>query len=122
MNEIHPAGLLDLAKRVIWFEPPEAALADPVRFLSYVMTYGTADDLAIALTFFGAEDFRDALEKAPPGIFDARSWAYWNLVVGRCPPPPMPRRSFGVRGTAAGDASGDEASDRGSFAPWLIER
>jgi hypothetical protein len=38
-------------------------------------------------------DFREALDKAPPGIIDPRSWAYWNLVIaGRYPPPPMPVR------------------------------
>ena len=33
--------LVELARRVIWFEPPSRALADPVRFLAYLMTYGT---------------------------------------------------------------------------------
>jgi hypothetical protein len=38
-------------------------------------------------------DSREALDKAPPGIIDPRSWAYWNLTIaGRYPPPPMPRR------------------------------
>jgi hypothetical protein len=23
---------------------------------------------------------------------DERSWAYWNVVIGRYPVPPMPRR------------------------------
>jgi len=27
-------------------------------------------------------DFREALDKAPPGIIDARSWAYWNSKDG----------------------------------------
>ena len=30
-----------VARRVIWFEEPEQALADPVRFLAYAMTYAT---------------------------------------------------------------------------------
>jgi hypothetical protein len=38
------------------------------------------------------DDFREALEHAPPGIIDERSWAYWNTVIGRYPAPPMPRR------------------------------
>jgi hypothetical protein len=40
-------------------------------------------------------DWREALDRAPPGIIDARSWAYWNSKFGRWPPPPMPRR-FGT--------------------------
>jgi hypothetical protein len=30
----------------------------------------------------------------PPGIIDPRSWAYWNLKLGRDPTPPMPARRF----------------------------
>jgi hypothetical protein len=41
------------------------------------------------------EDFREALDRAPPGIIDPRSWAYWNSKMGRYPAPPMPKRHFG---------------------------
>ena len=41
------------------------------------------------------DDFREALDKAPPGIIDARSWSYWNNKMGRYPAPPLPRRKFG---------------------------
>lgn len=40
----------------------------------------------------------EALDNAPPGIIDARSWAYWNNVLGRYPPPPMPKRRFAAEG------------------------
>ena len=83
-----------LARRIVWFEPPERALADRHRFLAYLMTYGTAEDVSEARRHFTADDFRDALENAPPGIFDVRSWAYWNTMAGRDPPPPMPRRAL----------------------------
>jgi hypothetical protein len=88
----HNLDLLKLASRVVWFEPPERALAEPVRFLAYVMTYGTLEDLAVIRRYVQMEDFRDALEHAPPGIMDERSWAYWNVMTGRYPVPPMPRR------------------------------
>jgi hypothetical protein len=88
----HNADLLDLAPRVIWFEPPEQALAVPVRFLAYVMTYGTAQDIAVVRRYVELGDFREALDHAPPGIMDERSWAYWNIMTGRYPVPPMPRR------------------------------
>jgi hypothetical protein len=84
--------LAGLARRIIWFEPPAAALADPIRFLAYLMTYGTPDDLRVARRYFSQADFREAVENAPPGIFDARSWAYWNLKAGRYPAPPLPAR------------------------------
>jgi hypothetical protein len=88
----HSADLLGLAPRVIWFESPQQALADPVRFLTYVMTYGTLEELAVIRRYATMADFREALEHAPPGIMDERSWAYWNVMTGRYPVPPMPRR------------------------------
>jgi hypothetical protein len=86
------ADLLQVAPNVIWFEPPDRALADPIRFLAYLMTYGTADEVAIVMRYLSLEDFREALEHAPPGIFDERSWNYWNLMTDRWPAPPMPTR------------------------------
>jgi hypothetical protein len=86
------ADLLEVAPRVIWFEPPERALADPIRFLTYVMTYATAEEIAVVRRYAALDDFREALDRAPPGIMDERSWAYWNVVTGRYPVPPMPRR------------------------------
>jgi hypothetical protein len=86
------ADLLGLAPRVVWFEAPERALAEPVRFLVYVMTYGTLQDVAVIRRYVQLDDFREALEHAPPGIMDERSWAYWNAMTGRYPVPPMPRR------------------------------
>jgi hypothetical protein len=84
--------LLEVAKRVVWFKPPTEALADPVHFLAHVMTYGTAEDLRALDAIAGPNEFRETLDNAPAGIFDARSWAYWNLKCGRTPAPPMPVR------------------------------
>jgi len=87
--------LIAVAGRVVWFEPPEVALADTARFLAYVMTYGTADDIAIVRRHVGETGFREALDGAPPGIVDERSWAYWNLLADRYPPPSPPTRVLG---------------------------
>ncbi len=88
----HNPDLLNVAPRVIWFESAEKALGNPIRFLAYVMTYGTIADIAVVRRYLDLDDFREALDHAPPGIIDKRSWAYWNTVVGRDPIPPMPRR------------------------------
>jgi hypothetical protein len=88
------AELQALAQRVIWFEAPEQALANPVRFLAYVMTYGTPEDVSAVRRYVGQEGFTEALDKAPPGILDERSWAYWNAMAGRYPAPSMPQRRF----------------------------
>lgn len=88
------SDLLDVAPRIIWFEPADAALADPVRFLAYLMTYGTIEEIKMVKRYVSRDDFREALEHAPPGIMDERSWAYWNIRLGRYPVPSMPQRSF----------------------------
>ena len=84
--------LLAVAERVVWFKSPSEALADPVHFLAHVMTYGTVEDLRALGDLAGPNDFREVLDKAPAGVFDARSWAYWNLKCGRTPSPPLPVR------------------------------
>ena len=92
----HSADLLAVAPRVIWFEPADAALADPVRFLTYLMTYGTIEEIRLVMRHVELDDLREALEHAPPGIMDERSWSYWNMRLGRYPVPPMPQRKFGL--------------------------
>lgn len=91
MNE-HPDELVAIAKRVVWFESPEESLREPKRFLAYLMTYGTLEEILVTRNYFSDDDFRTALRDAPPGIFDIRSWTYWNLVYGRDPVPPLPQR------------------------------
>jgi len=88
------AELRAVARRVVWFKEPDEALAEPLHFLAHAMTYGTPADLATLGSVVPRKDFLEALDHAPPGIFDARSWAYWHLVLaGRSPPPPLPARA-----------------------------
>jgi hypothetical protein len=94
MKSLDPTpALLRIARRVVWFEEPARTLADPVQFLAHVMVYGTVEDLRALRGVIGTDDYREVLEEAPPGVFDARSWAYWNLVCGRRPEPPLPVRT-----------------------------
>ena len=86
--------LLQVARRVIWFDEPERALADPVQFLAHVMVFGTVEDLTALRGVVSKNEYREVLEHAPPGVFDAPSWEYWNLVCGRQPTPPLPVRVF----------------------------
>ena len=87
-------AIQEIARRVIWFEPPERAIENPIRFMAYAMTYATHQDMRVLRHFVSDDDFQDALDHAPPGIIDPRSWAYWNLKMGRYPPPPLPNRRF----------------------------
>ena len=89
-----PANI-ELAKRIIWFEPPEQALAHPSRFLAYAFRFANRDDMDVIRRHYSADDLIKALKNTPPGIIDPRSWAYWNLILrDLSPPPPMPTRTF----------------------------
>ncbi len=90
----HFSELSEVARRIIWFEPPEQALNDPGRFLIYAMTYSTPQDMQTIRRFVPDEDLRNALRQAPPGIIDGRSWAYWHIKLGLEPPPELPTRQL----------------------------
>lgn len=81
-----------VVRRLVWFESPEEALADPIRFMAYAMARATHEDMKILWHYIDEVDFLEALDKAPPGIIDPRSWAYWNSKMGRYPAPPEPKR------------------------------
>jgi hypothetical protein len=74
-----------LAKSLVWFEPPADALADPVRFMAYAFARATHEQMKVLGAYVSGDDLREALEKAPAGISDPRSWAYWNGRMGRFP-------------------------------------
>jgi hypothetical protein len=86
--------MLAIARKVIWFESAEKALSDPVRFMAYAMAYALPEDMRAIRKHVSDDDFREALDGAPPGIIDRRSWAYWNSKMGRYPAPPLPVRRF----------------------------
>ena len=83
-----------IARRIVWFESPAGALADPVRFMAYAFARATHEDMKALRAYLTDADLMEALDAAPPGVIDPRSWAYWNLKLGRTPAPPMPRRGF----------------------------
>ena len=85
-----------IASQIIWFEPPSQALSDPIRFMAYAMTYAMHQEMRVLRRYVSDDDFREALDHAPAGIIDPRSWAYWNSKMGRYPPPPLPLRRFGT--------------------------
>lgn len=93
----YPNEIRAVAKRVLWFEQPQEALSNSRRFLAYLMTYGTVEEVLTAKKYFSDRDFEAVLEDPPAGIFDARSWTYWHCVYKRATVPPLPHRSIPER-------------------------
>ena len=85
-------ALLKAAGRCVWFESPETAMQDIPRLAAHILTFGTADDVKALRVQISKDDLLALLDCAPPGVFDARSWSYWNLMAGRYDAPPMPER------------------------------
>ena len=90
----HTPELEDVARNTVWFKPPAEALEEPYHFVAHVLTYGTHEDVRALRRYVSDDELRESLDHAPPGIFDPRSWAYWNLKTGRFPAPPLPQRTF----------------------------
>jgi hypothetical protein len=90
----HTPALLRAAKRIIWFKPPGKALDNPIELLAYAMKHSTDRDMALLIRHVGKAGLREAIDKAPPGVIDPRSWSYWNARIGRFPAPPAPRRKL----------------------------
>ena len=88
----HTAELLALAGRTVCYKAPDEAVADQLNLVAHVLTYGDQEDVKVLRRYLDLNDIRESLDRAPPGVFDERSWSYWNAMVGRFPPPPMPRR------------------------------
>jgi hypothetical protein len=86
--------IVAVSRRIIWFEEPQEAVAIPARFLAYAMTCGDHVDMSAIRRYLTDDDLREALDTAPPGTFDPRSRAYWNVILGRYPAPPMPQRVY----------------------------
>ena len=86
--------LLRLAGRVIWFKAAHETLHDPAHLVAHVLTTGTQDDVRTLRRHLSDSQLRAALDHAPPGVFDPRSWAYWNLMLDR-PETPLPERFCG---------------------------
>jgi hypothetical protein len=89
--------LLALAERTVWFEEPAPALSPAERFIGYILTWGTYEDVKVLRQYVNDDGLREALDHAPPGVFDGPSWAYWNLKLGRYAAAPMPPRRFDMR-------------------------
>jgi hypothetical protein len=69
--------ILSVALRIIWVEPPERALADPVRFSAYAVAYARHEDMrVIRLVPMNRQDLAHASRAA--FVDKRRRQAAWN--------------------------------------------
>jgi hypothetical protein len=88
------SGLLALAQKYVWWGDPAHALDHRSTLLCRLMQYGTFEDVRLARKLVGDDAFKRALDEAPPGILDPKSWNYWHLFYKKVPVPPLPVREF----------------------------
>ena len=85
--------LIEIARRLVWWQPPERTLGRPADFITRVMASGSLDEVRDIERAFGRRRLRDALRTASSGVFDVRSWNYWLLVLGMDQVTPIPMRN-----------------------------
>ncbi len=81
-----------MARKYVWWQPPEHTLADRPLFLAQLMTLGSADDIRWLLSLVSTAELRDVLRDPPIGIFNPRSWNFWHIWLRLTPVPPLPAR------------------------------
>lgn len=54
----YPQELCALAERIVWFDSAEETLRYPKRFLAYLMTFGTLEEVLTAKKYFTDENFQ----------------------------------------------------------------
>jgi hypothetical protein len=87
-----PEDLKIVARKVIWFDQPERVLGNTQYFLTYLMNYGTEEDLKVVRKYYSDADFEAALDNPAPGVFFRDAWIKWNSHYNRLPVPPLPKR------------------------------
>lgn len=90
--------MASLAKRYVWWKPPEEAMKLPEQIIAQVMNMGAWDDVCLLERIIGTIGFRRVIEQAEIGMFNERSWHYWHHRLGLAPEgkvPTMPKRNLG---------------------------
>jgi len=84
-----------MAHRYIWWDTPEASIKDLHRVIAQIMDVGTLEDIQLVAAVLGKRRMVDVLNRARPGWFHPKSWAFWHTALKRTSPgriPPIPSR------------------------------
>ena len=83
-----------MARKYVWWQPPERTLEDRRLFLAQMMTLGTAADIRWLLSRVPTSEMHHVLRDPPIGVFNRRSWNFWHLRLGLTPTPELPTREL----------------------------
>lgn len=84
-----------MARRYIWWQPPDESVREPRRVAAQVMDLGTLEDIRMLAGTVGKHEMIEVLRHARPGWFHPKSWVFWHTALGESTPgviPPMPTR------------------------------
>ena len=81
-----------MARKYVWWQPPDRTLADGRLFLAQMMTLGSVEDVRWLTLRVSGDDLRGVLRDPPVGVFNGRSWRFWHLQLGCVPVPELPVR------------------------------
>ena len=83
---------VSMAHKYVWWKPPAETLAEPRLLVAQMMTIGTLEDVQWLLSCTPSDELRAVLRDPPVGVFNGRSWTYWQRRLNGDPIPPLPKR------------------------------
>ena len=86
-----------MARKYVWWQPPEHTLADGRLLLAQMMTLGTVDDVRWLMAQVSAAELREVLQEPPVGVFNRRSWVFWRRRLDLNPAAELPGRRLPSR-------------------------
>lgn len=87
-------SLQSLARRYVWWNNTEWALAHADILIANIMNLGSWEDIQALRKEVGDEVLKKVLRHPPPGYFNYRSWDYWHVKFNITPIPPLPTRKL----------------------------
>ena len=96
-RRLPPDMIARLGKKYLWWKKPREVEAELDRLIARIMQLGDYEDVQRIANALGDAPLKSVLQRAEPGQFDERSWAYWNYRLGLAAPeelPPLPARTL----------------------------
>ncbi|MDR3333121.1 MAG: hypothetical protein LBT08_10890 [Synergistaceae bacterium] len=90
-KEAQKTFLLHAARRYIWWETTNGAMAYPQKILAQVMNIGVWNDMCKLVELFPPQELLNVLDKAEIGQFNEKSWHFWHNRLSE-KIPSMPKR------------------------------